>query len=399
MQNITLLGATGSIGKSTLDILSNHIDKYSLFSVCSNSDVEGLFKICVEWEPRFAVMADVAATEQLQSKVRAAGLATEVLGGEEGLVKVSEHPEVDCVVAAVVGAAGLVPTIAAARAGKRLCLANKETLVMAGQFFMQAVEEGNATLIPVDSEHSALFQSMPPGYRTGTTPEGVEKLILTASGGPFRGCSLDQLKDVTPAQAIAHPNWNMGPKISVDSATMMNKGLEIIEAHWLFHMPCSKIEVLIHPQSIIHSLVEYSDGSQVSQLGTPDMRTPIACALSWPERIRTPVTKLDLAKIGQLAFFEPDLTVFPCLRLAFQAINLGGAAPAILNAANEVAVASFLQSKIPFLAIPNLIEDALSQMPSTASIASVPDLLTIDRLTRDHVKRRISHFESSETLI
>lgn len=399
MQNITLLGATGSIGTSTLDILSNHTDKYKLFAVCANSDVEGLFKICRDWGPRFAVMADVASAEQLQSKVRAAGLATEVLGGEEGLVKVSEHTEVDCVVAAVVGAAGLVPTIAAARAGKRLCLANKETLVMAGQLFMQAVEEGDATLIPVDSEHSALFQSMPPGYRTGTTPSGVEKLILTASGGPFRGCSVDQLKDVTPAQAIAHPNWNMGPKISVDSATMMNKGLEIIEAHWLFRMPCSKIEVLIHPQSIIHSLVEYSDGSQVSQLGTPDMRTPIACALSWPHRISTNVKKLDLSKIGQLTFSTPDLSVFPCLRLAFQAIELGGAVPAILNAANEVAVATFLEGKIPFLAIPKLIEDALTVLPSSAPISSVSDLLAIDRFTREHVRQKISDFASSPIAI
>lgn len=399
MQKITLLGATGSIGTSTLDIISNHSDKYQLFAACANSDVEGLFKICLEWEPSFAVMADVVAAEQLHSKVRAAGLPTEVLGGETGLVRVSEHPEVDCVVAAVVGAAGLVPTIAAARAGKRLCLANKETLVMAGQLFMQAVEEGNATLIPVDSEHSALFQSMPPGYRTGTTPQGVEKLILTASGGPFREYSVDQLKYVTPVQAIAHPNWNMGPKISVDSATMMNKGLEIIEAHWLFHMPCSKIEVLIHPQSIIHSLVEYADGSQVSQLGMPDMRTPIACALSWPDRITTNVKKLDLSKIGQLTFSTPDLQLFPCLRLAFQAIELGGAAPAILNAANEVAVATFLQGKIPFLAIPKLIEDALTILPSSASIGSVRDLLTIDRLTRDHVRRQISNFESPINVI
>ncbi len=399
MQKITLLGATGSIGTSTLDILSNHIDKYQLFSACANADVEGLLKICLAWEPRYAVMANVEAAERLQSKVRAAGLSTEVLAGEDGLVMVSEHPEVDIVVAAIVGAAGLVPTIAAARAGKRLCLANKETLVMAGQLFMHAVEEGNATLIPVDSEHSALFQSMPPGYRTGKTPVGVEKLILTASGGPFRQYSLEQLKQVTPAQAIAHPNWNMGPKISVDSATMMNKGLEIIEAHWLFHMPCSKIDVLIHPQSIIHSLVEYSDGSQVSQLGTPDMRTPIACALSWPDRITTNVKKLDLAQLGQLTFFAPDLKLFPCLQLAFQAIEMGGAAPAILNAANEVAVATFLEGKIPFLAIPKLIEDALTKMPSSSSIATVPDLLIIDRQTRDHVKRQISNFESATTLI
>jgi 1-deoxy-D-xylulose-5-phosphate reductoisomerase len=284
-----------------------------------------------------------------------------------------------------VGAAGLIPTMAAARAGKRILLANKEALVMAGQLFMQAVEEGGATLIPVDSEHNALFQAMPPGYRTGARPEGVERLILTASGGPFREATLDQLFQVTPAQAIAHPNWSMGPKVSVDSATMMNKGLEVIEAHWLFHMPCSQIEVLIHPQSIVHSLVEYADGSQLAQLGVPDMRTPIACALSWPERISSGVAKLDLAKLGQLTFATPNDQIFPCLRLAFNAIEQGGAAPAILNAANEVAVAAFLQGRIPYIAIPKLIEQALTTLPASAFLSTLSSVLDIDRETREYL--------------
>lgn len=254
---------------------------------------------------------------------------------------------------------------------------------------MRAVEEGGATLIPVDSEHNALFQAMPPGYRTGFTPSGVERLILTASGGPFRQLSLEQLHQVTPAQAIAHPNWSMGPKVSVDSATMMNKGLEVIEAFWLFKMPASRIDVVIHPQSIIHSLVEYADGSQLAQLGVPDMRTPIACALSWPQRIHSGVAKLDLAALGQLTFYPADYQRFPCLRLAFEAITQGGAAPAILNAANEVAVAAFLKGQIPFSKIPQLIEEALSNLSATASITTVNDLLTIDHQTRQQVGQQL----------
>lgn len=385
MQNITLLGATGSIGQSTLSILKAHPDKYSLFAVAANSNVKAIFELCQQWEPKYAVLANVQAAEQLAQKVREEGLATEVLVGEEGLVSVSQHPDCHTVVAAIVGAAGLLPAIAAARAGKRICLANKEALVMAGQLFMQAVEEGGATLIPVDSEHNALFQAMPPDYRTGQTPLGVERLILTASGGPFRELPLDQFHQVTPAQAIAHPNWSMGPKVSVDSASMMNKGLEVIEAHWLFKMPCSRIEVLIHPQSIVHSLVEYADGSQLAQLGVPDMRTPIACSLSWPERISSGVSKLDLAEKGLLTFVKPDYQRFPCLRLAFNAIEQGGAAPAILNAANEVAVSRFLEAKIPYLAIPKLIERALTELPAGASVGTVADLLDIDRQTRDFI--------------
>jgi 1-deoxy-D-xylulose-5-phosphate reductoisomerase len=389
MQNITILGATGSIGGSTLNILARHPDKYKLFAVSAHTDVQALLAICREWQPPFAVMVEERAAEELAALVQQAGLATQVLAGEAGLVSIAAHPDCHTVVAAVVGAAGLLPTLAAARAGKRLCLANKEALIIGGELLMRAVEEGGATLIPVDSEHNALFQAMPPGYRTGFTPPGVERLILTASGGPFRELSLEQLHQVTPAQAIAHPNWSMGPKVSVDSATMMNKGLEVIEAFWLFKMPASRIDVVIHPQSIIHSLVEYADGSQLAQLGVPDMRTPIACALSWPERIQSGVAKLDLAALGQLTFYPPDYQRFPCLGLAFEAINQGGAAPAILNAANEVAVAAFLKGQIPFSKIPQLIEAALNNLSATASITTVDDLLTIDHQTRQQVGQQL----------
>jgi 1-deoxy-D-xylulose-5-phosphate reductoisomerase len=389
MQNITLLGATGSIGGSTLNILARHTDKYQLFAVSAHTDVQALLAICREWQPRFAVMVEEQAAEELAALVRQVGLDTQVLAGEAGLVSIAEHADCHTVVAAVVGAAGLLPTLAAARAGKRLCLANKEALIIGGELLMRAVEEGGATLIPVDSEHNALFQAMPSGYRTGFTPPGVELLILTASGGPFRQLSVEQLHQVTPAQAIAHPNWTMGPKVSVDSATMMNKGLEVIEAFWLFKMPASRIEVVIHPQSIIHSLVEYADGSQLAQLGVPDMRTPIACALSWPERIHSGVAKLDLAALGQLTFYPPDYQRFPCLRLAFEAIAQGGAAPAILNAANEVAVAAFLKNQIPFSKIPQLIEEALNNVSATASITTVSDLLAIDSQTRQQVGRQL----------
>jgi 1-deoxy-D-xylulose-5-phosphate reductoisomerase len=335
-------------------------------------------------------MADQQAAEQLARKVQELALSTEVLAEEQGLIRISEHPECDIVVAAIVGAAGLIPAIAAAKAGKRICLANKESLVMAGQLFMQAVEEGGAILIPVDSEHNALFQAMPPHYRTGTFPEGVERLILTASGGPFREYPFDLLAEVTPAQAVAHPNWSMGPKVSVDSATMMNKGLEVIEAHWLFNMPCSQIEVLIHPQSIVHSLVEYTDGSQLAQLGLPDMRTPIACALSWPERIHSGVSKLNLAEQGHLTFIRPDNQRFPCLKLAFEALREGGAAPTILNAANEVAVSAFLESKIAYLSIPKLIDRALTALSFSSPIDSVEVLLNIDHQTREFLKAEYS---------
>lgn len=390
MQKITLLGATGSIGKNTLSILALHPDRYSLFAITANSDVQSLFDLCQQWHPKFAVLAEYRAAEQLEAKIREWGLSTTVLAGEEGLVRVSSHPECDTVVAAVVGAAGLIPTLAAARAGKRICLANKEALVMGGQLLMQAIETAGATIIPVDSEHNALFQAMPPGYRTGFTPEGVTRLILTASGGPFRELPLEQFPHITPAQAVAHPNWSMGAKVSVDSASMMNKGLELIEAHWLFQMPPSQIEVVIHPQSIVHSLVEYSDGSQLAQLGMPDMRTPIACALSWPERIDSGVSKLNLTQVGHLTFQAPDLARFPCLGLAFEAIKQGGAAPAILNAANEVAVDAFLQGSIPFIAIPLLIEQALNRLSFASSIESVEGLLDIDDQTRQFVKENLA---------
>ncbi len=389
MQKITLLGATGSIGKSTLAILSQHTDQYQLFAVSANTDVEALLTICRQWQPSYAVMADAHSAEQLAMKLHQHRLSTQVLSGEEGLVSISAHPECNTVVAAVVGAAGLLPAMAAAHAGKKICLANKEALVIGGQLLMAAVEKGGATLIPVDSEHNALFQAMPAGYRTGSTPKGVTRLILTASGGPFRELPEEQFQHITPAQAVAHPNWSMGAKVSVDSATMMNKGLEVIEAHWLFNMPSDQIDVVVHPQSIVHSLVEYADGSQLAQLGVPDMRTPIACALSWPERISSGVPQLNLTQQSPLTFYTPDIERFPCLNLAFNAIKQGGAAPAILNAANEIAVAAFLKGDIGFTSIPMLIEAALTHLPQSSPITSIDALISIDNQTRQFVSNSL----------
>jgi 1-deoxy-D-xylulose-5-phosphate reductoisomerase len=302
---------------------------------------------------------DAASARNLRAALHADGLAIEVLEGESGLEEIAADPGADTVMAAIVGAAGLAPTVAAARSGKRLLLANKESLVMAGRFFMSAVQEGGAELLPIDSEHNAIFQCLPGGYRTGDTPASVRRLLLTASGGPFRSSPLESLEAVTPEQAVAHPNWVMGRKISVDSATMMNKGLEMIEACWLFGMPVDKVEVLIHPQSVIHSMVEYVDGSVLAQLGSPDMRVPIACAMAWPERIASGAAVLDLVTAANLAFEAPDLRRFPCLRLAMQAAGEGGSVPVALNAANEIAVAAFLEGRIGYMAIPRVIASVL----------------------------------------
>jgi 1-deoxy-D-xylulose-5-phosphate reductoisomerase len=304
-------------------------------------------------------VADPSSARSLRAALKADGLATEVLEGESGLEEIAADPGADTVMAAIVGAAGLAPTVAAARSGKRLLLANKESLVMAGRFFMSAVQEGGAELLPIDSEHNAIFQCLPGGYRTGDTPASVRRLLLTASGGPFRSSPLESLETVTPEQAVAHPNWVMGRKISVDSATMMNKGLEMIEACWLFGMPVDKVEVLIHPQSVIHSMVEYVDGSVLAQLGSPDMRVPIACAMAWPERIASGAAVLDLVTAANLAFEAPDLRRFPCLRLAMQAAGEGGSVPVALNAANEIAVAAFLEGRIGYMAIPRVIASVL----------------------------------------
>ena len=367
-QRITVLGATGSIGVNTLDVIARHPERYEVFALTGHSRIAELAAQCRAHRPRFAVVGDAAGAQRLSDLLRQDGIATEVLVGPEGLEQVSALPEVDAVMAAIVGAAGLRPTLAAVRAGKRVLLANKESLVMAGEAFMAEVRKSGATLLPIDSEHNAVFQSLPAEFRGDFAASGVRKILLTASGGPFRTMPLEQLADVTPEQACAHPNWVMGRKISVDSATMMNKGLEVIEAHWLFNAAPERIEVVVHPQSVIHSLVEYVDGSVLAQLGNPDMRTPIAHALAYPERIDAGVSSLDLFKVAQMTFERPDTERFPCLRLAYEALQAGGNAPAVLNAANEVAVAAFLAGRLPFLGIASVIADtlaAVSQGPAS----------------------------------
>ncbi|CAG0958403.1 partial 1-deoxy-D-xylulose-5-phosphate reductoisomerase, partial [Rhodocyclaceae bacterium] len=333
-QRLTVLGATGSIGVSTLDVVGRHPERYEILALTGHSRIDVLAEQCIRHRPRFAVVGKAADVPALSSRLRAAGLATEVLSGPEALETVAALPEVDAVMAAIVGAAGLRPTIAAARAGKRLLLANKEALVMAGEVFMAEARRAGAVILPIDSEHNAVFQSLPAAFGGDLAVCGVRRILLTASGGPFRTLPLDEFSAVTPAQACAHPNWVMGRKISVDSATMMNKGLEVIEAHWLFSAAADKIDVVIHPQSVIHSMVEYVDGSVLAQLGNPDMRTPIAHALAYPERIEAGVASLDLFQVAQLTFERPDLERFPCLGLAYRALRAGGNAPAVLNAAN-----------------------------------------------------------------
>lgn len=362
MKGVTILGSTGSIGLSTLDVLSQHPDNYELIALTANKDINCLFEQCIQWRPRYAVMADENCAEKLQVKLKIEAPEVEVLAGIAGLEKVASLSETDYVMAAIVGAAGLLPTLAAAKAGKRVLLANKEALVLSGKLFMDAVRENGAELLPIDSEHNAIFQCMPEGFHEGLEQTGVTRVLLTASGGPFRDTPLSQLELVTPDQACAHPNWDMGRKISVDSATMMNKGLEVIEACWLYNTTPDFIQVVIHPQSVIHSLVEYSDGSVLAQLGNPDMRIPIAYGLAWPERMTSGVERLDLFEIGQLDFQRPDLERFPCLRLASEAMKAGGTATAILNASNEVAVEEFLQGRLRFTEIHKVVAQALSQM-------------------------------------
>ena len=380
MQQVCVLGATGSIGTSTLDVLARHPERFSVFALSGARSVERLFEQCRAFRPRYAVMVDEAAANDLRGRIKGAGRATEVLSGAQALVEVAGHADVDIVVAAIVGAAGLPSALAAARTGKRILLANKETLVVAGGIFMAAVRRGGATLLPVDSEHNAIFQALPREFVGDLEAVGVRSLWLTASGGPFRTLAKEAMGRATPEQACAHPNWVMGPKISVDSATMMNKGLEVIEAHWLFNARADQIRVLVHPQSVVHSLVEYRDGSVLAQLGTPDMRTPIAYALGFPERIAAGVDGLDLFKRG-LSFEAPDLERFPCVRLAFQALESGGAAAAVLNAANEVAVEAFLARRCGFGAIAAAIEAVLDRLAGHAA-GSLEDLLEADRAAR-----------------
>ncbi|HEX5363821.1 MAG TPA: 1-deoxy-D-xylulose-5-phosphate reductoisomerase [Gallionella sp.] len=388
MQHLTILGSTGSIGTSTLDVVARHPDKFKVVALTANSQTDLLFRQCVQFKPRFAVLLDEAAAAQLRQRMREAGLGTEVLCGVRALEEVSALPEVDAVMAAIVGAAGMRPTLAAARAGKKILLANKETLVMAGHVFMDAVRASGSALLPIDSEHNAIFQALPRGYDGDMARNGVRRILLTASGGPFRNTPLSELHSVTPDQACAHPNWSMGRKISVDSASMMNKGLEVIEAHWLFNASADDIQVVVHPQSVIHSLVEYVDGSVLAQLGNPDMRTPIAYGLAYPERIDSGVASLDLFKVATMNFVAPDFERFPCLGLAYQALRAAGTAPAMLNAANEVAVAAFLDSRISFLSIPRVIETVLSALPVNP-VHGLDDVLAADAEARSVAQQQV----------
>jgi 1-deoxy-D-xylulose-5-phosphate reductoisomerase len=388
LKGISILGSTGSIGLSTLDVLSRHPDKYELIAITANKDLISMIQQCIDWNPKYAVMADDKCARELEQTLRTKGLKTKVLSGQSGLEEVASLPETDFVMAAIVGAAGLIPTLAAARAGKRVLLANKEALVLSGKLFMDAVDENGAELMPIDSEHNAVFQCMPPNFPQGLQQCGVVKILLTASGGPFRELPMAELASVTPEQACAHPNWDMGRKISVDSATMMNKGLEVIEACWLFDTTPDYIEVVIHPQSVIHSLVQYEDGSVLAQLGNPDMRTPIAHALSWPDRITSGVKSLDLFEVAQLDFHKPDLNRFPCLQLAAEAMKSGGTATAILNAANEVAVDQFLLGKIKFTEISQIVEESLNKI-NMETASSLDVVLAADAEARGFARQVI----------
>ena len=370
MKQITILGATGSIGISTLDVLDRHSRSYNIFALTGNKKIPLLAEQCAKFNPKYAVVMDAEASGELVNLLTQNHVSTEVLVGTDALASVSSHEDVDIVMAAIVGSAGLIPTLAAANAGKKVLLANKESLVMAGNLLMQAVDKSGATLLPIDSEHNAIFQCLPRDIKN-LSKGGVSKLLLSASGGPFRGWSLGEMDEVTREQACAHPNWSMGKKISVDSATLMNKGLELIEACWLFDVPHDQIDIVVHPQSIIHSLVQYVDGSVLAQLGNPDMRTPIAHALAWPKRINSGVSDLNLAEIAKLDFEEPDLVNFPCLGLAYEAARVGLDAPVVLNASNEVAVQAFLDGRIGFTQIAEVVADTMAR-----AIFKEPDSLS-----------------------
>ena len=386
MRRIAVLGATGSIGTSALDVIGRHPDRLGVAALAAGSNVDALIALCRTHRPAHAAIADEAGYAALRDGLRAAGLATEAHAGMAAIDALAADAGSDTVVAAIVGAAGLSSTLAAARAGKRLLLANKESLVLAGELLIAAARAAGGTIIPIDSEHNAIFQCLP----DAEAHAGLKRIQLTASGGPFRGRSRAELAEVTPAQAVAHPKWSMGPKISVDSATLMNKGLEVIEAHHLFGVPGARIDVLVHPQSLVHSLVEFVDGSTLAQLGLPDMRTALAVGFAWPERIVSGVGGLDLLAHGRLDFEPPDLDAFPCLRLAYAALDAGGCAPATLNAANEEAVSAFLQGRIGFLSIPALVEDALARMPH-AQAGSLDALLAADAAARAATVDTIAH--------
>jgi 1-deoxy-D-xylulose-5-phosphate reductoisomerase len=385
MKRLAILGSTGSVGGNTLDVVARHPDRFVVSVLAAGKNDALLATQCATHKPRLAVMADADAAQRLRKTLAERGVATEVACGAQALELAVTRADVDAVMAAIVGAAGLPATLAAARAGKDVMLANKEALVMSGALFMAAMAEGGGNLLPIDSEHSAIFQSLPRGFTCGRAGEigraGVRRILLTASGGPFRATPIERLAGVTPQQACAHPNWVMGPKISVDSATMMNKGLEVIEAHWLFGAPLEQIEVVVHPQSVIHSMVEYVDGSVVAQLGAPDMRTPIACALAWPERIEAGVAPLDFTALGGLQFERVDAVRFPCVRLATEAIRRGGTAPAVLNAANEIAVESFLDRRLAFTHIAEVIEAVLGE-------AEIEPLASLDQVYAADIEAR-----------
>ncbi|EOD81103.1 1-deoxy-D-xylulose 5-phosphate reductoisomerase [Grimontia indica] len=394
MRKITILGATGSIGTSTLSVIEKNPHAYEVFALAANANVNEMLLLCLKWRPKFAAMANAEAAASLRLALKNQGCATEVLSGIEGLSAISEHTDVDTVMAAVVGAAGLIPTMAAVKAGKRILLANKEALVMSGQFFIDAVHQYGAELLPVDSEHNAIFQCLPASIQSrpgvcDLASEGVSKILLTGSGGPFRYTDLALLQEVTPAQAIAHPNWSMGPKISVDSATMMNKGLEYIEARWLFNASREQLDVIIHPQSVIHSMVQYRDGSVLAQMGLPDMCTPIAYAMAYPDRIEAGVKPLDFSEVGEFTFLKPDFNRYPCLKLAIDACYVGQAATTTLNAANEVAVEAFLQGQIGFMQIAE-VNDAVLQRAELSEPSCIQSLLEIDDKARVMAQKRIT---------
>ncbi|MCY7355623.1 MAG: 1-deoxy-D-xylulose-5-phosphate reductoisomerase [Lysobacter sp.] len=384
MNNVAVLGATGSIGTSALDVITRHPDRLRVSVLAGGRNVDALIALCRQHRPDHAVIADAASFASLRDGLRAAGLKTEAHPGKEAIDTLAGGDACDIVIAAIVGAAGLSSTLAAAKAGKRLLLANKESLVLAGELLMAAARNAGADIIPIDSEHNAIFQCLP----SADACAGLRRIVLTASGGPFRGRTRSTLRDITPEQAIAHPKWSMGPKISVDSATLMNKGLEVIEAHHLFGLPGECIDVLVHPQSLVHSLVEFVDGSTLAQLGLPDMRTALAVGLAWPQRIASGVERLDLLEHGRLEFEAPDLATFPCLRLAYEALAAGGTTPALLNALNETAVSAFLQGRIGFLDIPALVEAGLAALPSTPA-ASLDVLLEADTSARHYAEQAI----------
>ena len=398
VKQVAILGSTGSIGVNTLDVIRAHPDRFKVVALTAGKQVDRLAEQCIEFRPAIAVVSDAEGAACLENLLRDQKIDTQVLYGPKALVSAVTESGCDTVMAAIVGAAGLVPTLAAAKAGKRVLLANKEALVMSGNLFMQAMKLGGGELLPIDSEHNAIFQCLPNNFTKAPHSKlGVEELWLTASGGPFRNTPLELLNSITPEQACAHPNWVMGRKISVDSATMMNKGLEVIEAFWLFGLPLEKIKVLIHPQSVVHSMVRYLDGSIIAQLGEPDMRTPIAYGLAWPDRIEAGVAPLSLTQLANLSFAEPDLARFPCLSLAFAAAKAGGTAPTVLNAANEIAVTAFLDEGMPYLQIPLIVEKVLNAMP-VANADSIELILDVDAqaraLARDVVRAIKPAFKS-----